>query len=320
MPTNGEESSSPAKKGILGLPQAVTEILGYATFAYAVGFLTLLANTAHYGLPVLEFARPLNLWIGVFPTIVIVGSLAILRKWRRLNPEGIRIRLFDVTNDVLAASILIAMPIGLAFFLLKITIQSLLVGTPAPHPSPGPLFGAKGVAVGHWMETHQQLLTWTVSVLTALAFAIFLPSTGTPNASIWRKQFWTESLRHNVDFWIGFWRTGSHRLLRYAVAVSALAVLSIYTWQVFPRLPQRYGFGRPATVQLLVDTQMLPLVPANEATDASSGNHVYLSAPVELIFIADKEYVLRCPSGNQNKIVTIESSSVKGIVWQNATN
>lgn len=88
------------------MPRAATDVLGYATFAYAVGFLTLLANTAKYGLPVLEFIRPLNLWIGVFPTAVIVGSFAIFKKWRRLNPEGVEIALFDVISDILGAAYL----------------------------------------------------------------------------------------------------------------------------------------------------------------------------------------------------------------------
>src|SRR2546427_12406784 len=89
MPKEDKSSTSSSGSGFSGMPQAVSEVLGYATFAYAVGFLTLLANTAKYGLPILEFIRPLNLWIGVFPTAVIVGSFVIFRRSeeRRVGKE-----------------------------------------------------------------------------------------------------------------------------------------------------------------------------------------------------------------------------------------
>ena len=308
------------------MPQAVSEVLGYATFAYVVGFLTLLANTAKYGLPILEFIRPLNLWIGVFPTAVIVGSFVIFRKWRRLNPEGVKIALSDVLYDILGMLLFLGGSFFLGWFVLESMILVLLGHRDPLHPNPLPLpMPAPAIALAHWMERHRQLLAWILRVSIFLTLVFTPPASEKSTAQPWTKQFWNDVWAHNVRFWRDVWSTGSHRHLRYLVVGSTLGVLSIYTWFVFPSLPQRYGFGRPTTVQLLVDTELLPLLPADNplgnAIDgsppgASAGKIVYLSEPVELLFIAEKEYVLRCASGNHRRIITIQSTTVRGIVWR----
>jgi len=180
------------------------------------------------------------------------------------------------------------------------------------------------LALAGWMERHRQLLTWIARVLFFLFLLTAFPDEK-PKAPPWNTRFWKDGFALTVRFWRDVWTTGAHRLLRYLVLASTLGVIAIYTWFIFPLLPQRYGFGRPTTVQLLVDSEMLPLLSADKQWDkvtiaspprGSFEKNAYLSEAVELIFIADnKEYVLRC--GDDKRIITIESTAVKGIVWRN---
>jgi hypothetical protein len=96
-----------------------------------------------------------------------------------------------------------------------------------------------------------------------------------------------------------------------------LAVVSTYVIFAFPRLPQRYGFGAPARVRLLVAAEYGTVLPLQLASTVPS-DKAHLTTPVDLLLKTEKEYIIRYDMGPVNAkplVVTVSAEAIKGIIW-----
>jgi hypothetical protein len=284
-PAEAKDAATPneVKQLPFDLKEYLQQILGYAGFAYVVGFLTLVANTARYGVPAQELSKPLTIWAGAIPTVTIFLTVLAYGALRKDHPPA---SLRQIAGDLFVVAVSIAVGRGFLWYV-------------------GWFFRlADGVPIANWVDEH----SLSVAVITGIVFFIYMV------VSLARKRHTTLK---------GFKEQFTEHVYRYGLSVLMAILLVLYVWVGYPHWPQQYGFGHPLSVRLLVDAEnslRLPLAdPQPGAESAASGSakpELRLTAPVELLFKTEKEYVLRYHMGEEVKIVSIDSGAVKGTIWK----
>ena len=274
---------TPRPRSPFDLPDFVQQLLGYAGFAYVVGFVTLAANTARFGIPVQEFAKPLTIWAGAIPTITVF--LTILAH-RSLNEGHPKTTLRRVASDLFVLAVCIAL--GRAYLWYAgwaIRLQSQA-------------FYVRWFHMFNWSiawQAHHPTITNTLGEIMLFGYLIFFYA------------------RQRNMTWAEFTVKLREYLSRYAVSAVMAVLLVLYIWVGYPQWPQQYGFGRPQSARLLVSADgALPLPLA----DAAPATGLRLTAPIDLLFQTDSQYVVQYWVNGQAKIVSIDAGEVKGIVWK----
>jgi hypothetical protein len=279
-----EDNPAPGSpgRGAFELPPFVQQLLGYAGFAYVVGFVTLVANTARYGIPIQEFAKPLTIWAGAIPTVTVFLAIVVNRKLKEGHPEY-RASLGQVASDLFILAVCIA--VGLAY--------PWYAGWAVRAQSH--LFYAK------WLPGYAWSAAWQARhpVITDLFGELCLFSYLAWKYATYRKMT-LQDVEKNLKAYFA----------RYALSALMALALALYIWVGYPEWPQQYGFGRPQSVRLLVSASDSPLPLA----DSQSGG-LRLTAPVELLFRTDSEYVVQYWVDGKAKIVSVDASSIKGTMW-----
>jgi len=278
VPTPAEVKQHP-----FDLKEYLQQLLGYGGFAYVVGFFTLVANTARYGIPAQEFSKPLTIWAGAIPTVTIFLTVLAYGALRKDHPPT---SLRQIAGDLFVVAISIAVGRGFLWYV-------------------GWFFRlADGVPIAEWVDEH----SLTVAVVTGIGFFLYMV------VSLARKRHTTL-----VDFKKQF----SEHVYRYGLSAVMAVLLVLYIWIGYPHWPQQYGFGHPLSVRLLVDAEnplRLPLADpqpgAESATSGSAKPELRMTAPVELLFKTEKEYVLSYRVGQDVKVVSVDAGAVKGTIWK----
>ena len=288
------EAANNDTPSLLKLPPLVQQLLGYAGFAYVVGFVTLIANTAQYGVPVVEFARPLTVLVGVLPTAAFFLATILSRMVKKKYPEHEASPL-QTAGDLLlfaislAAARLILWYARAVFFWMELRIIASHTLSP------------EDIALDKWLNEHWLTIVLILTPIVVLSIA-------------WHraKKDWSVFAGMLRDYFF-----------RYALTTVMFAVLVSYIRVAYPRWPQQFGFGRPSSVRLLMESESFHALslPANAPDDGAASPtateaKLRLSAPVELLFETDKEYIVRYSLNGSVRIVSIDAGSVKGKIWK----
>ena len=291
-PAEHSLTSAALKRSPFDLPEFVQQLLGYAGFAYVVGFATLVANTARYGIPLQEFAKPLTFWAGAIPTITVFLTILIYRKRLEGHPEH-RASLRQVAGDLFILAVCVAVGRATLWYVewfVRLESRVSFLRWWDKHSLAGP-----------WVDRHPLAGTAIILIYCVGVLA------------------WQQRSNWN---WKDIASTLKERFFRYGPSVFMAVILALYIWVGYPQWPQQYGFGKPLNVRLLVDRDnslRLPLEasqpgPPTSARPDDSG--LLLTAPLQLLFKTDKEYVVQYRVDNAFRIVSIDSGEVKGTVWK----
>ena len=93
----------------------------------------------------------------------------------------------------------------------------------------------------------------------------------------------------------------------------AFLILAIYVTGIYPRLPQRYGFGEPSNVKMVLDPKMAP--PELLESKPMDSFSPVVSRSVKLLYRTDKEDLILCDQC-QSKSLSVNSAGVVGIIWE----
>jgi hypothetical protein len=288
QPAEDNPTPGSAGRSAFELPPFVQQLLGYAGFAYVVGFVTLVANTARYGIPIQEFAKPLTIWAGAIPTITVFLAIVVNRKLKEGHPEY-RASLGQVAGDLFILAVCIAVGLAYPWYAgWAVRAQSHLFYT---KWLPGYAWSAA------W-QTRHPMITDLFGELCLFGYLAWKYAT-------YRKMT-LQDVEKNLKAYFA----------RYALSALMALALALYIWVGYPEWPQEYGFGRPQSVRLMVSaTDSLPLPLADPAA-SSPATGLRVTAPVELLFRTDSEYVVQYSVAGEVKIVSIDASAIKGTMWK----
>lgn len=293
-----ESSVSPesqrATSTLLELPHPIQSLLGYAGFAYVVGFITLVVNTARYGVPVFEFVKPINLWVGAVPTFAILTGVAAFRKWRQKHGRKTSFSLLQVSLDIL-------------IFIYKATLSYAAAWLFYGFVSIQVYWG--GRLLSRWLgdSFRDPFLSFVQShrqpyVLFMAAASLFLVTLMELFNDVKRNDLLANEER------IGY-------ILRYVITGVTIVILVVYIWVAYPRMPQRYGFGAPIDVKFVVGRELPLVLPREPGGIEQANEELWTTDTIQLLFRTDKEYVVRFTKEGNVRTVSVDAASIKAIIW-----
>ena len=261
-------------------------IIGWASIAYAAGFVIILLQMWDLGLPVPESLDAVYIWIGA-PVAIILFLAAW--NWRRLRLK-VKTRIEMLQNEVKGAENEAANVNEnanmLDWFLL-------LASRLAPFP---PVLGES------YLKRLAQLEGW----LRLKSQKEGLPAIPAALRSVTSKGLHFYLVYSAYDRFLSF--------ISYFVLVFALVCLYA---GLYSAIPQSLGGGKPVPVNLIVDTEKVsldaPELRALFAGDSEPSHAKFRTTKrVELLYSTKEAYFIR---NSTNAIVTLNSDSVSGIIW-----
>lgn len=252
--------------------------LKLAAIPYAFGFLTVMFHTAMYGFPVVQILQPLNFWVGIIPSILLVAAwkgtkLVIASPWE------IRIRR-AVSRLGTWQSVLLAV--------LLVLLMAV--------------FEAWDSAVMHSHPTRESerfdLLIIALVMLCAFAATLIM------EAAI--QQLPTLGYSSKIRLIFRFQRIA-------IVPLVAFMIFSLFLVRIYPALPQRYGFGKPSDVRLVLDPRTAP--PELLESQPANSTAPVVSRSVKLLYRTGEEDLILCDQC-QREALSVSRSDVFGIIWE----
>jgi hypothetical protein len=196
--------------------------------SYAFGFFTILFHTASFGLPVIQVIDPLNFWVGMLPTIVLLASWYLIKFLNRFPPHSL--------SNFVVKKVGTGVTVGIILFLSAASIYCITKGTHRPLFSPG--------NVSFWVPINPIDGLYSIGGLALAAVA--------SSIALGLKREGENSLHPGPGPILLF-----KSVALFTVSYSVIIIFTLYVIQIYPRLPQRYGFGNPSQVRLVVNSQMV---------------------------------------------------------------
>lgn len=101
-------------------------------------------------------------------------------------------------------------------------------------------------------------------------------------------------------------------MLPAGLVVYAALAFAAYLQQVYPVLPQCFGFGKPSDVRLILDGRAAPPVLLETKADPAAP---VISRRVRLLYRTSQEYLVLCDQCGQDAI-SVSSNVVVGVIWE----
>ncbi|MBI1930442.1 hypothetical protein HYR99_40115 [Candidatus Poribacteria bacterium] len=263
----------------------VETILGWASVAYAAGFVTIMIHTARMGIPVVELIKPINIWIGA-PLAVEIFYIRKLGVLIKLRKEAFREELAELKKE---ASNLIEAQDSDWFVALFTALATFLLPFPFRTQTQE--------------KMRKQLFNWMVR---KYRFTVQVP----------------DFIRKMLAKTIYVCRAiiAFNRFLNFLLVILLIPVASyIYVVIVYPVIPQSLGGGKPMVVRLIVDSEKIPLdtpelraLFSPQVNTQEKTNNARTTLPVDLLYLTQETYYVRLPN---NPIVSMNAGAVQGIIW-----
>lgn len=275
--------------------EVIENFLKWFSIAYGLGFITVMFHTVPFGIPILELAEPVQIWVGlplaaVF-WAVLEGYKFLTRKRRDLKANLVSFQADYDRFEQLAQSGDIAGAMnafGEAFasaFIHNVTLLSPSWMSNRLAKAMGSLF-AKGL-----LRTYNAKPKDTVVSELKAARRLIVGMT---------------TLLHVTGF--------LNRTINIFLPLVGLAL--IYIFLLYPRIPQSWGGGEPVTVTMLLSEEKIPLddpilKPLFQHRDAKLDENTRLTSPVRLLYSNDHAYYVAL--GNQT--LRISSEAIGGVIF-----
>jgi hypothetical protein len=286
----------------MGASNFLESMLKWASVAYALGFVTVMANTARIGVPTLQLLDPIQIWVGIPLALVFLLVFAVAKHFRKLaeqaasdaqRQEAQFKQLFEVAQTGNFA------PLMDKFF--------ELVGNQVPGIG-SPLVYVIARIQGNWFK---QLIN-RVAVLGKQGEVA-----GARNAEQKPEEI-TPFVDGLTKLLAKTYVWGSYVSNAVYVALVLLAASVAYVVFVYPIVPQSWGGGRPTIVRMSIETERIPsgekefrtLFPAQQGPTESSKST--LSRPLTLLYSTEHAYYIRLSSG---EVMQINPEAVSAIIF-----
>lgn len=256
------------------------QYLKLAVVPYAFGFLTVMFHTARFGFPVVQILEPLNFWVGLIPSLLLLiawkgFSFVISAPWEKHMLGALR-----STSSKKTARI---MPfVGLGFFV--------------------PSFFILYKAMPHWSakDVSPKYEILYLVALCLMVFAISFFEVG--------RQLSPDPKTPKVPQYMRIMMAASFSLMVILIFLS-------YLIDIYASMPQRYGFGKPSNVRLITDRKDMPPMLLEDQVVSLGAPAV--SRSVRLLYKTAEDVFVLCDACD-GKALSLRSSIVIGIVWEDA--
>ncbi len=250
-----------------------------AAVAYAFGFFTVMVHTAHYGLPVIQLIEPLHLWVGLIPSVVLFAT------W-----QGVKVVAKSIPSDRVEP------------FVHKIGVGRAKNAVIGLHAFSAVLMVFFAFRYSSRIRGNPWFGLSVLLVLLVTAFVLAVAHSAVCKAD--PSRYW------------GFMPRFLRVWLIIVTLIVALAIFKVYVAGIYPSLPQRYGFGDPALVRLVVDPNKMP----SELLDSqmSPQGPPKITKRIRLLYRTAREHILLCDECKA-KTLSLSNDGVYGIIWQESS-
>jgi Protein of unknown function (DUF2934) len=277
----------------------IEPLLRWGAVAYALGFVTVLVHTWRLGIPAIRLIEPINIWVG-FPLALVLFFLDKIISFLKRAEKELKTEL-EKAREQRDKVHQTADPKQLYEAVIEGSAETwaLLLGSVFPfggylEPSVKRLF----VRLGHKLEYKPR----SAEVAQKRAAALR----------------WFGTLIFVERGMLAAQRFATAAVLVGLIPVACLAYVSV----VYPMLPQSIGFGKPVTVQLIMNTDRIPrdaeIVRDMFPTEASAKPRVgkedkaNVTMPVTLYYQTEHAYYV---SKGTAPIVSLNRDAVDGIIF-----
>jgi hypothetical protein len=261
-------------------------IVGWASISYAIGFFVIMCHMWRLGLPAPEPVDAVNIWIGA--PVALILFLATLHS-KKLS-KVVQSRIKELQDEVATAktqSIELAMKdVDLLDWLV------LLMGKVLSFVTFGGLMVKVLARLLAWLKTKYQKKP-SVEISPAVKQAI----------------------AKGLHFYLLY--AAYNRFIAF-ISYAILLILSLCLYvDSYPKISQSFGGGKPVLVNLIVDTEKVPvdapeLCAMFDPVGVPSNEKARTTVRVDLVYSTKEAYYIR---KSTNAIVTLKADAVTGIIW-----
>lgn len=310
MATSGTQAAPLAEAKPRPAIDILEALLKWGSFAYALGFLTVLFNTVKLRIPTLELIEPVQVWVGVPVAVVfwlvIAGSKYFSGQASDLRGDLNWIKMQYKSLGQLAQDGKIT---GAAARLLELAFkQTLLLTLPF-------------VPVARVMTLKSPRLRWSCQKIAHRLIRIEHFDAASPEQAQERfGRMLTRSARI-LSLLQRVWT--AYRFLTDLVTVSLLLALFtyLYIFVWYPKLPQSWGGGAPMRVSMVLlekgipagDSEIAEVFPQDEKHASASKSR--RTKPLDLLYATQDAYYVRLNCG---KIARFNTHAVSAMIFESS--
>jgi hypothetical protein len=262
-------------------------LLAWASTAYACGFVIVTLHTWRLHLPVIELLHPIYVWIGLPLAVVAFFFEHIASAFRKRSA-----RFAYEVRDGWAQAVS-------ALNQEELNLAASFIGMIKALPGLGGLLSVPFIRAVESLSPLVQKIDNNVKSRD--------PKLYEKTAKYVHRALGVFRIQMALSEYLGF-------LINAALICLGLA---FYVWEVYPRIPQSLGGGRPVNVTLVADASVFPTNLASELQLRSSAvtplKGETVNFPVTLLYLTKDAYFVQTKSGAR---MSINTAAVKSVIWQ----
>ena len=273
--------------------EVVESFLKWFSIAYGLGFVTVLLNTAPFGIPTLEIAEPAQIWVGL-PLAIVFWVLVQMARHFGAKKETLEKEIADLQVEFTAIH-----DAAQAGKTDEAMVRLLTV------------FGDSALRILPLMGFDRLRKPIAREAGEILASRLTKKFSGTKSLAdelkaARRLMIWTNAFMRIVNL--------VNRAFKAFVPV--IIIGGVYIFVLYPKMPQRWGGGAPVTVRMLLAEEKVPL---DEATlkplfpdeGGSEGAKMRLTKPVTLLYSTEHAYYIVL----DKQTLSVSAEAVGGVLF-----
>ncbi len=275
----------------------VENFLAWGSISYATGFFTVLAHTATLGIPVIEILKPIYIWTGL-PLAIVVFSLKWLFDLANQRIQDVKRKIQTFSQEIMSSEKNSPNKdvddLRTIFSEYNSSIISLF-----PFLTRFPL-----ILYTKWAEKNFDKVLYKAQKNTD--DKLYRKDMNNSFASLKRGVLLarlTNDIFNSVKFFL-------------YLSIIPLACY-LYIFEIYPRIPQSYGGGKPAEVIFIMDGEYIPENSSTAQTLLQNNSNltqikIIETKKIELLYSTTDQYYISTDNGT---IMAIDKSLIKSIIW-----
>jgi len=261
----------------------VKTVVAWGSVSYAFGFLTVMLHTSRLGLPVLELLEPIYVWIGL-----PLAAFTFLARWLL---KYFKSRSTELTDEFGSSLERLRGKLDSE----KVDIIADLVGAINLLPFPRWILGRPLQRI---IQRHMEPLLEQDKIEDPEIFE--------------RNVLWFSKITAIIKIFL----VVSEFLILFARGALIIILLIFYVWELYPKIPQSFGGGKPNYIQLVVEKSALSphLITNNNSPSSATiivgSKFIILSA--DLLYQTKTYFFLKIGS---SMIFAVKSAAVQSVIW-----
>jgi hypothetical protein len=285
-----------------GAVDFLESLLKWASLAYALGFATVMLNTAHLGIPTLELIEPVQVWVGL-PLAAIFWVVITLARYFRRRAAGMQtdLQLFDAQFQKLTDLAEKGELTAATAYQCEIMIRDL-------------------VAIPLGLKLVYRLQSTRLTLLSTKLASRLEPKTGAPEEVKKAKERQMRALLVLGKMSARMKKISVVQAFVSRVIIVAVVLVVASSWYIFyayPRVPQSWGGGKPMIVSMLLADEKIPVDDQEASIFFPQGTTSSKSRRTQqlcLLLATENSYYVRL---QDLKIVGVNSEAVGAVIFEN---